>query len=166
MNVHTLADEIRRTVRTKLLNPAWIEGQKEHGYKGCTDIMKRVSRVYGFEASTQMVDDWIFDDITNKFVNDPEMRQFFQDNNPYALEEIARRMLEANQRGLWEADPETLEKLKENYVEIESWMEDLAGDGEYQGGSVDIMTAGEVEGWGADIENIMKKVHGRLGKKE
>ena len=166
VNVHTLGDEIRRTVRTKLLNPAWIEGQKEHGYKGCTDIMKRVSRVYGFEASTQMVDDWIFDDITNKFVNDPEMRQFFQDNNPYALEEIARRMLEANQRGLWEADPETLEKLKENYVEIESWMEDLAGDGEYQGGSVDIMTAGEVEGWGADIENIMKKVHGRLGKKE
>ncbi|WP_400151509.1 cobaltochelatase subunit CobN [Candidatus Methanarcanum hacksteinii] len=165
VNVHTLGDEIRRTVRTKLLNPAWIEGQKEHGYKGCTDIMKRVSRVYGFEASTQMVDDWIFDDITNKFVNDPEMKQFFQDNNPYALEEIARRMLEANQRGLWEADPETLDKLKENYVEIESWMEDLAGEGEYQGGSIDIMTAGEVEGWGADIENIMKKVHGRLEKK-
>ena len=165
VNVHTLGDEIRRTVRTKLLNPAWIEGQKEHGYKGCTDIMKRVSRVYGFEASTQMVDDWIFDDITNKFVNDPEMKQFFQDNNPYALEEIARRMLEANQRGLWEADPETLDKLKENYVEIESWMEDLAGEGEYQGGSINIMTAGEVEGWGADIENIMKKVHGRLEKK-
>ena len=165
VNVHTLADEIRRTVRTKLLNPAWIAGQKEHGYKGCTDIMKRVTRVYGFEASTQMVDDWIFDEITNKFVNDPEMRKFFEDNNPYALEEIARRMLEANQRGLWEADPETLEKLKENYVEIESWMEELAGDGEYQGGSVDIITADEVAGWGADISDIMEKVHKRLGRK-
>ncbi|WP_400226354.1 cobaltochelatase subunit CobN [Methanomethylophilus alvi] len=165
VNVHTLGDEIRRTVRTKLLNPAWIEGQKEHGYKGCTDIMKRVSRVYGFEASTQMVDDWIFDDITNKFVNDPEMRQFFQENNPYALEEIARRMLEANQRGLWEADPETLENLKMNYVEIESWMEDLAGEGEYQGGSVDIMTSDEIEGWGEDLDRIMKKVHGRLDRR-
>jgi len=166
INVHTLADEIRRTVRTKLLNPAWIEGQKEHGYKGCTDIMKRVTRVYGFEASTQMVDDWIFDDITNKFVNDPEMRQFFQENNPYALEEIARRLLEANQRELWDADPETLEQLKENYVEIESWMEDLAGDGEYQGGNIDIMTADQVDGWGADVSEIMKKVHSRMGHKK
>ncbi len=166
VNVHTLGDEIRRTVRTKLLNPAWIEGQKEHGYKGCTDIMKRVSRVYGFEASTQMVDDWIFDDITDTFVNDPEMRKFFQENNPYALEEIARRMLEANQRGLWEADPETLENLKENYVEIESWMEDLAGDGQYQGGSIDIASPDEVQGWGADIAEVMKKVHSRLGTKK
>ena len=166
INVHTLGDEIRRTVRTKLLNPEWIEGQKEHGYKGCTDIMKRVSRVYGFEASTQMVDDWIFDDITNKFVNDPEMRQFFQENNPYALEEIARRMLEANQRGLWEADPETLDKLKENYVEIESWMEGLAGEGEYQGGSIDIMTSGQVEGWDANISEIMKKVDSRMKVKK
>ena len=166
INVHTLADEIRRTVRTKLLNPAWIEGQKEHGYKGCTDIMKRVTRVYGFEASTQMVDDWIFDDITNKFVNDPEMRKFFEENNPYALEEIARRMLEANQRELWDADPETLEKLRDNYVEIESWMEDLAGDGEYQGGNIDIMTADQVDGWNADMSEIMKKVHSRMDHKK
>ena len=165
INVHTLADEIRRTVRTKLLNPAWIEGEKEHGYKGCADIMKRVSRVYGFEASTQMVDDWIFDDITNKFVNDPEMRKFFQENNPYALEEIARRMLEANQRELWNADPETLEKLKDNYVEIESWMEELAGEGEYQGGSIDVMTADQIDSWGADMTEIMKKVHTRMDRK-
>ena len=165
INVHTLSDEIRRTVRTKLLNPEWIEGQKEHGYKGCTDIMKRVGRVYGFEASTQMVDDWIFDDITNKFVNDPEMRQFFQDNNPYALEEIARRMLEANQRGLWEADPETLEKLKENYVEIESWMEDLAGEGEYQGGNIDVMTSDQIDGWDSNVSDIMKQVTSRIERK-
>ena len=110
-----------------------------------------------------MVDDWIFDDITNKFVNDPEMRQFFQDNNPYALEEIARRMLEANQRGLWEADPETLEKLRENYVEIESWMEELAGEGEYQGGSIDILTSEEVDGWSGNLSEIMEKVHNRMG---
>ena len=162
INVHTLADEIRRTVRTKLFNPRWIEGEMQHGYKGCTDIMKRITRVYGWEASTQEVDDWIFDDITSTFVNDPKMKDFFKENNPYALEEIARRMLEANQRGLWNAKDDVLEELKENYVEIESWMEDIAGDGEYQGGNIDIITSGEVDSWGANMSDIAEKVKKRM----
>jgi len=165
INVHTLADEIRRTVRTKLLNPQWIEGEKIHGYKGAADIMKRISRVYGWEASTQEVDDWIFDDITSTFVNDPEMRQFFQDNNPYALEEIARRMLEANQRGLWNSDEKVLEELKENYLEIESWMEDLAGDGEYQGGNIDIVSSKDVDVWSDSMSDIASKIEKRMGHK-
>lgn len=162
INVHTLADEIRRTVRTKLFNPRWIEGMKEHGYKGASDIMKRITRVYGWEASTQEVDDWIFDDITSTFVNDPVMKKFFQDNNPYALEEIARRMLEAQQRGLWNADEDVLEELKQNYVEIESWMEELAGEGEYQGGSIDIITSDKVEGWDANLSEITAKIDKRM----
>ncbi len=166
INVHTLADEVRRTVRTKLLNPRWIEGEKAHGYKGATDMMKRITRVYGWQATTREVDDWVFDDITKTFVNDPEMRKFFQENNPWALEEISRRMLEANQRGLWQADDKVLEELKENYVEVESWMEDLAGEGEYQGGSIDIKTADEVDTWSANMGGIMKKVQARLGKEK
>ncbi len=159
VNVHTLADELRRTVRTKLLNPAWIEGMKEHGYKGASDIMKRVGRVYGWEASTQVVDDWVFDDIASKFVNDDEMREFFKENNPYALEEITRRLLEAEQRELWNADEQTLNALRNNYVEIESWLEDLAGEGEFQGGSVDIITSDEVENWNNNIAPIINSIH-------
>lgn len=165
INVHTLADEIRRVVRTKLLNPKYIEGMKMHGYKGCADMMKRIGRVYGFEASTQEVDDWIFDDIANTFVNDQEMREFYKDNNPYALEEIARRLLEAEQRGLWDADQDALEQLKENYIEIEAWMEDLAGEGEHQGGSIDIIMADEVEAWNKAMAPAMSKVHALMERK-
>jgi len=161
VSVRTLADEVRRVVRTKLLNPKWIDGMKEHGYKGASDIMKRVSRVYGWEAATQEVDDSIFDDIADTFVNDDEMREFFEENNPYALEEISRRLLEAESRGLWKPNPQTIEDLKENYLEIESWLEDKAGDGTFQGGSVDVITADEVEGWGDSIAEVMKKVHNR-----
>lgn len=158
VEVRDLADEVRRVTRTKLLNPKWIEGMKQHGYKGAGDISKRVGRVYGWEASTQEVDDWIFDDITKTFVLDEEMRQFFEENNPYALEEIARRLLEAESRGLWNADPEVLEDLKNTYLEIEGWMEDLAGDGEFQGGAVDIMTMEEVPDWNEKIKEIKKKI--------
>lgn len=158
VEVRDLADELRRVVRTKLLNPKWIDGMKEHGYKGAADIMKRVVRVYGWEASTQEVDDWIFNDIAETFVNDAEMREFFEQNNPYALEEIARRLLEAQTRGLWDADEEVLEELKNNYLQIESWMEDQVGEGDYQGGSVDIFGQEDVAAWGDSTKDLMAKV--------
>jgi cobaltochelatase CobN len=149
VEVRDMADEIRRVVRTKLLNPRWIEGQKQHGYKGAGDISKRIGRVYGWEATTQEVDDWIFDDITKTFVLDDENRKFFEENNPWALEEISRRLLEAQERGLWDADPETLRQLKESYLEIESWLEEDTGEvtGDFQGGNIDILTADDVENW-------------------
>jgi cobaltochelatase CobN len=156
VEVREMADEMRRVVRTSLLNPKWIEGMKQHGYKGAQDISKRVGRVYGWEASTQEVDDWIFDDITKTFVLDEEMRRFFEENNPYALEEMARRLLEAQSRGLWNPDPELLEELKNSYLEIESWMEELAGEGEFQGGSVDIMSFEDVPEWDKKMQEIRK----------
>ncbi|MBC7238872.1 MAG: cobaltochelatase subunit CobN, partial [Chloroflexi bacterium] len=160
VEVRTLADEIRRVVRTKLLNPKWIEGQKRHGYKGAGDISKRIGRVYGWDATTQEVDDWIFDDITRTFVLNEENRRFFQEHNPWALEEIARRLLEAHRRGLWNADPEVLEGLKEAYLEIEGWLEEKMGDvkGEFQGGAIDILTAEEVADWGAKMREIKEKL--------
>jgi cobaltochelatase CobN len=70
------------------------------------------------------VDDWIFDDIARTFILDQENREFFEENNPYALEEIGRRLLEAHERGVWEADPDVIEGVKEAYLMIEGWMED------------------------------------------
>jgi cobaltochelatase CobN len=158
--VTDLADEIRRVVRTKLLNPKWIEGMKRHGYKGAGDISKRVGRVFGWEATTQEVDDWIFDDIAKAFMLDPENREFFQKNNPWALEEIGRRLLEAEGRGLWQADPEVIEQLKERYLEVEGWIEDTMGDvqGEFQGGSIDILTTEEVGNWEEMMKEVKKKM--------
>ena len=158
--VTDLADEIRRVARTKLLNPKWIEGMKRHGYKGAGDISKRVGRVYGWEATTQEVDDWVFDDITKTFVLDPENRQFFKDNNPWALEEIGRRLLEAQSRGLWQADPEVLEQLKERYLEVEGWIEESMGDvqGDFQGGSIDVLAAEDVAGWQDMMQGVKQKM--------
>ncbi|AKB75854.1 CobN component of cobalt chelatase involved in B12 biosynthesis [Methanosarcina lacustris Z-7289] len=156
VEVRDMADELRRVVRTRLLNPKWIEGMKQHGYKGAQDISKRVGRVYGWEASTQEVDDWIFDDITKAFVLDEEMRKFFEKNNPYALEEMSRRLLEAQSRGLWNPDPQVFEDLKNSYLEIESWMEELAGEGEFQGGAVDIMSFEDVPDWDRKMQEIRK----------
>ncbi|HJH31514.1 MAG TPA: cobaltochelatase subunit CobN [Methanosarcinaceae archaeon] len=158
VEVRTLADEVRRVVRTKLLNPKWIEGMKKHGYKGAGDMSKRIGRVYGWEATTREVDDWIFDDITKTFVLDDEMRKFFEENNPWALEEIGRRLLEAYERDLWDADPDVIEGLKNAYLEMEGWIEERMGDvkGEFQGGSIDVMNADDVKGWKEKMAKVMK----------
>jgi len=158
VEVRSLSDEVRRVVRSKLLNPKWIEGMKRHGYKGAGDISKRIGRVYGLEATTQEVDDWIFDDIAKTFVLDPGMRKFFEENNPWALEEIGRRLLEAYERGLWNADEEVIEGLKSAYLEMEGWIEEKMGDvkGDFQGGSIDVMTMQDVEGENAKMKKIQK----------
>jgi len=158
VEVRYLADEIRRVVRTKLLNPRWIEGMKRHGYKGAGDISKRIGRVYGWEATTKEVDDWIFDDITRTFIINEENRKFFEEHNPWALEEIARRLIEAMERGLWNPAEDVKDVLKTLYLEIEGWIEEKMGDikGDFQGGSIDVVTAEEVEYW----KNKMKEVIG------
>lgn len=160
VRVRGLADEIRRVVRTRLLNPRWIDGMKEHGYKGAGEIGKRVGRVYGWDATSKEVDDWIFDDITRTYLVDEENRRFFEENNPYALEEIARRLIEAAERGLWNPAPDVKEVLREVYIEIEGWIEDKMEEipGDFQGGSIDVVTADEVESW-------KRKIGETLGKK-
>lgn len=161
VEVRTLAEEVSRVVRTKLLNPKWVEGMKRHGYKGAGDISKRVGRVFGWQATTREVGDWIFDEIAKTFVLDEEMRRFFEENNPYALEEIERRLIEAVARNLWKPDPEVLEGLRAAYLETEGLLEERMGDvaAPLQGGSIDVLTADDVEDWG----DKMRKVRELLG---
>ncbi len=149
VRVRTLEEEMRRVARGKILNPVWIEGMKEHGYKGAGEISKRVGRIYGWQATAKVVDDAVFDDIARTFMMDGENREFFEKENPWALEEIGRRLLEAAQRGLWNPADDVQDQLRDIYLEIEGWMEERMGDvrGEFQGGSIDIITAADVEGW-------------------
>ncbi|MFH0872394.1 MAG: cobaltochelatase subunit CobN [bacterium] len=165
--VRELGDEIKRVVRTKLLNPAWIEGMKEHGYRGASDMTKRIGRVYGWQATTKVVDGWVFDDITRTYVLNEEMREWFKKNNPWALEEIGRRLLEAQRRNLWDADPEVLQELMRVQLELEGDLEEKMGEvqGDFQGGSVDILTTENVKDWGEMMKAVKEKIHGRSQKK-
>lgn len=158
--IRTLREELSRIAHTRLLNPAWIEGKKRHGYKGAGDISSRVNHMYGWQATTKQVENWIFDGIAQEFMLNEENRKFFEENNPWALEEIARRLLEAESRGLWRADPEILNQLKDIYLEIEGWLEERMGDvkGEFQGGAVNIIPAGEVAGRGEKLDAIQKEL--------
>ncbi|GLI35479.1 cobaltochelatase subunit CobN [Desulforhabdus amnigena] len=157
VEITDFADEMRRVVRAKLLNPKYIEGMKAHGYKGAGDLSKRIGRVYGFAATTGEVDGWIFDEIAETFVLDEAMRRWFQEVNPWALEEVGRRLLEAQARSIWQPDEELLDRLKDAYLELEGTLEDTLADvtGEFQGGAVDVMTAEDVAHWREQMGKIL-----------
>ena len=158
VQVRSLSEEIGRVVQTKLLNPKWIEGQKRHGYKGAGDISKRIGRVYGWEATTDAVGDWVFDEITRTYVQNRENFEFFMENNPWAMEEIARRLIEAQQRGLWNPAEGLMEAIQENYLEIEGLLEADMGDGrsDFQGGAIDIRATAELDIMRSDLQRMKK----------
>jgi len=159
VEVRTLAEEIWRVVRTKLLNPQYIDGLKEHGYAGAAEISRRAGRVFGWDATTGEVDDRIFDGIAKTFLIDPENREFFREHNIFAMEEMARRLLEAEARGMWDPDPEVLEKVREVYLEIEGDIEEEmdASRGDRQGGAVIPVIPGEIRAWKEEVSRLLRR---------
>lgn len=99
--IRTLDDEIARVVRARVVNPKWINGVMRHGYKGAFEISATVDYLFAFAATTHAVADHHFDAVYDAFVADPTVRDFIQDANPAAARELATRLLEALERGLW-----------------------------------------------------------------
>jgi cobaltochelatase CobN len=101
--------------------------------------------------------------IAETFLLDPEMKVWFEKINPWAMEEIGRRLLEAQSRGIWKPDPELLARLRDAYLDSEAKLEETIGDvkGDFQGGAVDVVTADEVESWKSAMEAVMKKAQSK-----
>ena len=119
-----LQDEARRVFRTRVVNPKWIDSMKRHGYKGAFELAATVDYMFGYDATAQVIEDWMYEDVTESYVLDPETQQFFQQSNPWALKGIVERLLEAIERGMWEnPSPEMREKLQQLYLELEADLE-------------------------------------------
>jgi len=99
--IRTLEDEVGRVVRSRVVNPKWIEGVKRHGYKGAFEIAATVDYLFAFAATTGAVRGHHFDLVEAAFLEDDETREFIADHNAPALREIAERLAEAIERGLW-----------------------------------------------------------------
>lgn len=99
--VRTLDEEIGRVVRSRAVNPKWIEGVKRHGYKGAFEIAATVDYLFAFAATTGAVHPHHFDLVHEAYLEDDETREFIETHNPAALREIAQRLSEAMERGMW-----------------------------------------------------------------
>lgn len=99
--IRTLDDEIGRVVRSRVVNPKWIDGVKRHGYKGAFEMAATVDYLFAFAATTGVVRNHHFDLVEDAFLADDDTRAFIAEHNEPALHEIAQRLQEAIDRGLW-----------------------------------------------------------------
>ncbi|MFE6976214.1 cobaltochelatase subunit CobN [Streptomyces sp. NPDC057682] len=124
VRTRTLTEETSRVFRARVVNPKWIEAMRRHGYKGAFELAATVDYLFGYDATTGVVADWMYDRLTETYVLDPVNRAFFQEANPWALHGIAERLLEAESRGMWaEPDPEVLAALRQTFLETEGELE-------------------------------------------
>ena len=122
--IRTVAEEMKRVVRTESLNPKYIEGLMQHGYKGAMDMANRLNISFQWDATSNVMEDWMYNDYAEKYAFDPKVQQWMKKVNPWALQNIAETLLEAEQRQMWNADDETKEKLQELYLSVEGEIEE------------------------------------------
>ena len=122
--MRTVAEEMKRVVRAESLNPKYIEGLMQHGYKGAMDMANRLNISFQWDATSNVMEDWMYNDYAEKYAFDPKVQQWMKKVNPWALQNIAETLLEAEQRQMWNADDETKEKLQELYLSVEGEIEE------------------------------------------
>ncbi|MDX6702205.1 MAG: cobaltochelatase CobN, partial [Baekduia sp.] len=121
----SLAEEARRVFRSRVTNPRWIGAMVRHGYKGAFELAATVDFLFGYDATTGVVDDWMYEAVAEKYVRDPDVGAFLRKSNPWALQAMTERLLEAAERGLWAApEPGTLEALRDELLDVEAQLEE------------------------------------------
>ncbi|MEO1161194.1 MAG: cobaltochelatase subunit CobN, partial [Pseudomonadota bacterium] len=126
--VRTISEQIALETRTRTLNPKWYESLLEHGHEGVRNIEAQVTNTVGWSATTGEVQPWIYNQITQTFVLDEDMRKRLAELNPAASTKLANRLIEASERNYWTPDEETLEALRRAGEELEDIMEGISAE--------------------------------------
>jgi magnesium chelatase subunit H len=122
-SVRTLSEQVSLETRTRMLNPKWYEGLLRHGFEGVRQIEAHVTNTMGWSATTGQVAPWVYQQLTQTFVLDDEMRNRLAELNPTASAKVANRLLEASERQYWKPDAKVLEALRRAGEELEDRIE-------------------------------------------
>ncbi len=123
--LHSVEEQAKRIFRSEAINPKFIKGMMEHGYKGAADMANMVAHSYQWDATSGVLEDWMYEGYAEKYAFDPKVQAWLREVNPWALQRMTEVLLEAEQRGLWNARPETAAKLRELYLSMEGDLEEL-----------------------------------------
>jgi magnesium chelatase subunit H len=126
LKIRSIEETVRLETRAKTLNPKWYEGMLKHGFRGVAEIESHISNTFGWSATTDAVDDWVYTEVANTFVLDDVMLDRLRKLNPHSARSLVGRLLEAQGRGFWAAEQHVLERLREIFAGLEDQLEGIA----------------------------------------
>lgn len=122
----SLAEETRRVFRARVANPRWIASMIRHGYKGAAELAATVDYLFGYDATTGVAEDWMYQDVAKKFLLDDDVAEFMTQSNPWAARAIAERLIEAAERGLWaDPDPGSIVEIRDRFLMLDGELEEV-----------------------------------------
>ncbi len=125
--VRSLQEEITRVYRSRVVNPKWIAGVMRHGYKGAFEMAATVDYLFAYDATTHCVADYMYEGVAQAYLFDDAVQSFIERNNPWALRDMAERLLEAHQRGLWQSA--TVDRVDQLRAIVHAAEADIEGQG-------------------------------------
>ncbi|PSQ06837.1 cobaltochelatase subunit CobN [Halobacteriales archaeon QS_6_71_20] len=138
VTVYTNEEKVRKAMRSRVLNPRWLDSMEEHGYKGAGDLSSTVDVVFGWDATTGVISDALWESVAEAYALDERRREWMSEANPWAVDSITDTLLEAIDRGLWDAEDDTESRLRDLNLRAEGAIEEReARDPDALAGSAD-----------------------------
>lgn len=121
--IKTLKEELNKVIRSRVVNPKWITAMQQHGYKGAFEMAASVDYLFAYDATTGFIDDYQYEMVSDALLLDETNKQFLKQHNLHAMKEMAERLLEAQQRGLWQNPHEYQQSITDVLLEIDESLE-------------------------------------------
>lgn len=126
--LHSVQEEAVRIFRSEAVNPKFIQGMMKHGYKGASDLANMVAHSFQWDATSGVMQDWMYEKYAEKYALAPKVQQWLREVNPWALKRMTETLLEAQRRGLWQAQEKTKSLLEGLYLDMEGELEEQSDD--------------------------------------
>lgn len=124
VRVHDLKEESLRVFRSRVINPKWLAAMRQHGYKGGLELTATVDYLFGYDATAEVMDDWMYEQVSQTYALDAETQDFLRKSNPWALRDIVSRLFEAATRGMWKSpDAQVVDALRDVLLSTEADIE-------------------------------------------
>lgn len=121
--INTLKEELNKVIRSRVVNPKWITAMQQHGYKGAFEMAASVDYLFAYDATTGFIDDYQYEMVSDALLLDETNKEFLKTHNIHAMKEMAERLLEAQQRGLWQNPNDYQQSITDVLLEIDESLE-------------------------------------------
>ena len=123
--LRTIEEESRFIFHSKVMNPKYERGLREHGFRGATEIKHMFEYVFAWDATSNIIEDWMYDTLAERYLLKEDVREWMEKANPYAVHDMLDILMEAESRGMWKPSGDLMDRLKEIYLENEEFLEEI-----------------------------------------